>query len=85
MTEVRGFDRSRLLASGAAATLLGMEPVRPSDPVIEAYKAGIDRTLLVENLRRSVDDRFRNLMALQRFAEELRAAGKDAADKRRAE
>lgn len=45
------------------------------DPVIEVYKKDIDRTLLRENLRRTPDERFRALMALQRFAHELRAAG----------
>jgi len=49
----------------------------PEDPVIEAYKAGIDRTLLRENLRRSVAERMANLLALQRFADELRRAGHD--------
>jgi hypothetical protein len=46
-----------------------------TDPVIEAYKKDIDRTLLRENLRLSVEDRLRQLMALQRFAEALRDAG----------
>lgn len=53
------------------------------DALVEAYKAGIDRTLLVENLRRSPEERLRNLMALQRFAIELRRAGADAAAKKR--
>lgn len=48
------------------------------DPVIEAYKQGIDRTLLRQNLRRSVAERMANLEALQRFAEEVRKAGKKA-------
>ena len=48
------------------------------DPVIEAYKRDVDRTLLDENLRRSVDERVRNLMALQRLAEEARRAGREA-------
>ena len=48
------------------------------DPVVEAYKRGIDMTLLRENLRRSVDERVRNLMALQRLAEEARRAGREA-------
>lgn len=48
------------------------------DPVIEAYKHDIDRTLLRENLRRTVDERVRNLMALQRLAEEARRAGRRA-------
>ena len=44
------------------------------DPVIEAYKKDVDRTLIRENLKRSVEERFLNLMELQRFAEELRRA-----------
>lgn len=48
------------------------------DPVVEAYKRHIDQTLLRENLRRSVDERVRNLMALQRLAEEARHAGRQA-------
>jgi hypothetical protein len=50
----------------------------PPDPVIEAYKKDIDRTLLRENLKRSVDERFERLMELQRFAEELHRAGREA-------
>ena len=49
-----------------------------SDPVIEAYKRHVDRSLIRENLRLSVTQRFEKLMALQRFAEELRRAGDDA-------
>lgn len=44
------------------------------DPMIEAYKKDIDRTLLRENLKLTVDERVRNLMALQRAAEEFRRA-----------
>jgi len=45
------------------------------DPVIEAYKKDVDRTLIRENLRLSVEQRFEKLMRLQQFAEELRQAG----------
>jgi len=45
------------------------------DPVVEAYKVGIDKTLFRENLKLSVEERFRKAMALQRFADELRRAG----------
>lgn len=48
------------------------------DPVIEAYKAGIDRTLIRKNLKLTVTERFEQAMALQRFAEELRLAGRKA-------
>jgi hypothetical protein len=52
-----------------------MKPL-PPDPVIEVYKRDIDRTLLRENLRLTVEERFLKLMELQRFAEELRRAGR---------
>lgn len=52
-----------------------------ADPVIEAYRKHIDRTLIRQNLRLSVDQRFRQLMELQRFAEELKNAGRKARQK----
>lgn len=48
------------------------------DPVIEAYKKDVDRTLIHEQLRRSVDVRVRNMIAALRFAEALREAGRRA-------
>lgn len=48
------------------------------DPVIEAYKNGIDRTLIRENLKRSVQERFERLSELQRLAQQLRRAGTTA-------
>jgi len=55
-------------------------PVR--DPVIDVYKKDVDRTLIRENLKLSVEERFLRLMELQRFAEELRQAGREARGKR---
>ncbi len=54
-----------------------LPPIRP-DPVIEAYKEHVDRTLLRENLKLSVEQRFEKHMQFGRFAEELRQAGKEA-------
>lgn len=51
------------------------------DPVVEAYKAGVDRTLIRENLKLTVEERFLKAMALSRFADELRRAGKRARSK----
>ena len=51
------------------------------DPVVEAYNKDIDVTLIRENLRLTVDQRFRQLMELQRFAEELQNAGRKAREK----
>lgn len=39
------------------------------DPVIEACKKAVDRTLLRENLRRSVDERMEQLMAMNRWVD----------------
>ena len=47
------------------------------DPVIEAYKRDVDRSLIRESLERTPDERMRALVALQRFAVELRRAGRE--------
>jgi len=44
------------------------------DPVIEHYRRDIDLTLIIENLKLTVEERFVRLMKLQEFAEELRRA-----------
>ena len=53
-------------------------PATDLDPVIEAYKKDIDVTLIRENLRLTVDQRFQQLMKMQKFAEELQRAGRKA-------
>jgi hypothetical protein len=57
------------------------EPLEP-DPVIEAHKKDIDRTLLRANMKLTPEERLLNLMALQRFADELREAGRRARRKK---
>ena len=52
------------------------------DPVVQAYKKDIDRTLIRENLKLTVEERFRKAMALAQFAEELRRAGREARRRR---
>ena len=52
--------------------------MKDQDAVIEAYKRGIDRTLIRENLKRTVTERFEQAMELQRFAEEMKRAGREA-------
>jgi hypothetical protein len=52
------------------------EDNRIIDPLIEAYKKDVDRTLIRENLRLSVEERFEKLMRLHAFADELRRSGK---------
>ena len=46
------------------------------DPVVEAYKKDVDRTLLRERLKLTPEERLRDLMRLQAAAEELRRAGR---------
>lgn len=55
---------------------------RVVDPVIEAFKAGIDRTLIRQNLRRSIDERIDQLTAMSRFFDEMRRARWTAAARR---
>ena len=54
-----------------------LPPITP-DPVIEEYKKHVDRTLLRENLKLTQEERLDQLMQMQRFAEELRRAGREA-------
>ena len=49
-----------------------------SDPLIEEFKAHVDRTLLRENLRRTVEERVAGLVALQALAAEVQRAGEEA-------
>jgi len=51
------------------------------DPVIEAYKKDVDRTLIRENLRRTVEERILQAEELQRTAEELRRVARAARSK----
>lgn len=48
----------------------------PPDPVIDAYKRDVDRTLIIEQLRRSVDERVHRMIEALRLAEALREAGR---------
>lgn len=47
------------------------------DPVIEAYKKDVDVTLLVENLKRSTNERSLRFLAAMRTVFELRRAGRE--------
>ena len=51
------------------------------DPVIEAYKSGIDRASIRKNLGLTVEERFIQLMELQAFVAELRRAGAAARER----
>lgn len=51
------------------------------DEIIEEYKKNVDVTVIRENLKLTVQQRFESLMNLQTFAHELRRAGKRASQK----
>jgi hypothetical protein len=56
---------------------MARRPVPPDpDPVIEAYKPGIDRTLLRENLKLTPEQRLMKLQDFVRFTTELREGGR---------
>jgi hypothetical protein len=48
------------------------------DPVIEAYKSGVDRTLIRENLKLTHQQRLEALQSWMRTIEALNQAGRDA-------
>jgi hypothetical protein len=65
---------TRELDDAAILRRFGIEP----DPVIEAYKLHVDRTLLRQNLLRTPEERWANLAAALRLAEEMRRAGAES-------
>jgi hypothetical protein len=54
----------------AELMLVSLDP----SPTIEAYKAGVDRTLLRENLKLTPAERVEKMIAALRFAEAVRAS-----------
>ena len=69
--------RSNELSDADILRRFGFEP----DPVIEAYKQHVDRTLLRANLRRTPEQRWQTLAAATRLAQEVRRAGADRRDR----
>ena len=51
------------------------------DPVIEAYKPGIDRTVLRHNLRLTVEQRIDGLVSLMRSIEQMEEMGRKARER----
>ncbi|MBI1917889.1 MAG: hypothetical protein HYS12_24605 [Planctomycetes bacterium] len=56
------------------------EPASPDycDPVIETYKQDVDRSLLRENLKLTVAQRFEKFERFMEYVYELREAGRKA-------
>ena len=69
---------ARCAAAAGFAMKVELVPLAAPDPVVERYKQDVDRTLLRENLRKSVDERLRSLMDWQEAGRELQAATRAA-------
>ncbi len=54
--------------------LCELAPPEASDPVLEAYKKDVDRTLLIENLKLSPAQRAEKFQDFMKFLEEIRHA-----------
>ena len=67
----------RVAAAAGYELRVELAPLPGPDPVIEAYKRHVDRSLLRENLRRTVDERLQSLDDLRRFGDELQRAVRD--------
>jgi hypothetical protein len=67
-----GDGRVRAMASGDSR--FGVDVSLDPDPLIEAYKRDIDRTLIRENLKLTPEGRLRKLTAFMDFVHELRRA-----------
>jgi hypothetical protein len=77
---VRGGRSGDILNSAVFMSQSSVNTVTTSlDAVVEAYKKDIDRTLLRENLKLTVTERFQRAMAHAKFADELRRAGRKVA------
>ena len=73
----------RLIAAAGFELRFELVPKAPADPLVEAYKRDVDRTLLQENLRKSIDERLRSLAELQEFGNELQRSVKARKGKRK--
>ena len=52
-------------------------PPEEVDRLVEELKKDVDRTLIRENLKLTVEERLRKLMSHQRFVDELQGAGRE--------
>lgn len=69
---------NRLLEAAGYEATVNIEERRARDPVVEAYKPGVDQTLLIGQLRKTPQQRIENLISAERTATEFRRAGREA-------
>lgn len=72
----------RIIAAAGFELRLAIDPLPAPDAVIEAYKSGVDRTLLRENLRKSMDQRLMDIQAFHESAAALQQAVSDQQKRR---
>jgi hypothetical protein len=79
LPELRGGNElaKRTCALAQDAPPRDAEPPIEPGPVIDVYKAHVDRTLIRAQLQRTIDERVQNRIASLRFAEELRRAERE--------
>jgi len=68
-------DKLDQSAEAIAPYPVELTPADYIDPVIEVYKKDVDRTLLRENLKLTVEQRIRIAESFHRSIDELRRAG----------
>jgi hypothetical protein len=64
--------------TSASSSPVELGPPDYIDPVVEVYMKDVDRTLLRENLKLTVDERFRKFERFMEYVYELREAGQRA-------
>jgi hypothetical protein len=67
----------RLVYNLSGEAMMNQQDDQIKDPIIELYKKDVDVSLIRENLRLSIEERFVKLMEMQRLADELRNAGRE--------
>jgi transcriptional regulator with XRE-family HTH domain len=68
----------RLVEAAGYELRLTVVERRTSDPVVDAYKPGVDQTLLIEQLRKTPQQRIESLISAERTTAAFRQAGREA-------
>ena len=77
------FETLRRLLEAAGFDLhVELVPKTAADPVIAAYKHDVDKTLLLENLRKTPEQRSKTLVAMARLSGEMARARRGVTRKR---
>jgi hypothetical protein len=75
VTAMKHGEKKQGNGTHTAAPPTELAPPEYGDPVIDAYKKDVDRTLLRENLKLTVEERFRKFERFMEYMAELHQAG----------